>query len=233
MWRSRRASRPPLARGVESRQASFLMSRSRTAVLALFVLTAAGCALYNEVSIAPLNLNPLLIDHGADVPGMVRKSDYLRAIEFTPTVEGRAHPSATELAALGSAELSAGRYDDARKHLRAALQLHPFHSTAAQIEWSLSQAEYMCNNCLFGNSDYYFCFDANSKILVGHEKIRTQMRKKAPDNLLEKRGGKVPIRFDDKYIWIPGPNGKEHKLTQDYTRNLFTFNAVCQRATQK
>src|SRR5205814_2329634 len=121
-------------------------SRSRTAVLALFVLTAAGCALYNEVSIAPLNLNPLLIDRGADVPGMVRKSDYLRAIEFTPTVEGRAHPSATELAALGSAELSAGRYDDARKHLRAALQLHPFHSTAAQIEWSLSQAEYMCNN---------------------------------------------------------------------------------------
>jgi hypothetical protein len=94
----------------------------------------------------------------------------------------------------------------------------------------LDHAEYICNNCLFGNSDYYFCFDVNSKILIGHEKIRTQMRKKAPDNLLETRGNKVPIRFDDKYIWIPGPNGKEQKLTQDYTRNLFTFNAACQRA---
>jgi hypothetical protein len=97
----------------------------------------------------------------------------------------------------------------------------------------LDRAEYMCKNCLFGNSDYYFCFDANSKILIGHEKIRTQTRKKAPDNLLETRGNKVPIRFDDKYIWIPGPNGKEQKLTQDYSRDLFMFNAACQAATKK
>lgn len=121
------------------------MSRSRLALLALLA-AAAGCALYNDVSIAPLNMNPLMIDHGADVQGMVRKSDYLRAVEFASTVESRPRPSAAELGALGSAELSSGRYDDARKHLRTALQLQPFHSTAAQIEWSLSQAEYMCNN---------------------------------------------------------------------------------------
>jgi hypothetical protein len=121
------------------------MPRSRFAVPALLV-ALAGCALYNEVSISPLIMNPLNIDHGADVQGMVRKADYLRAIEFASTVETRTRPSAAELAALGSAELSSGRYDDARKHLRTALQLKPFHSTAAQIEWSLSQAEYMSNN---------------------------------------------------------------------------------------
>lgn len=122
------------------------MSKSRTAVLALFLIALAGCALYNDVLISPLIMNPSLIDHGADVMGMVRKADYLRAVEFAPVVESRTHPSATELGALGSAELTAGRYDDARKHLRAALQLQPFHSTAAQIEWSLSQVEYMRNN---------------------------------------------------------------------------------------
>ncbi|HEX7190718.1 MAG TPA: aspartyl protease family protein [Thermoanaerobaculia bacterium] len=121
------------------------MSRPRLALLAV-ILALAGCALYNDVSIAPLNMNPLLIDHGADVQGMVRKADYLRAIEFASTVESRNRPSAAELGALGSAELSSGRYEDARKHLRAALQLQPFHTTAAQIEWSLSQAEYMSNN---------------------------------------------------------------------------------------
>jgi predicted aspartyl protease len=121
------------------------MPRPRFAVPALLVVLA-GCALYNDVLISPLNMNPMNIDHGADVQGMVRKADYLRAIEFASTVEARTRPSAAELGALGSAELTAGRYDDARKHLRAALNLKPFHSTAAQIEWSLSQAEYMSNN---------------------------------------------------------------------------------------
>ena len=96
----------------------------------------------------------------------------------------------------------------------------------------LDHSEYLCNNCLFGNSDYYFCFDVNSRILVGHEKIRTQMRVKAPLGLLAERGQKVAIRFDDMYIWIPGPNGKTQRLTQDYTRKLFTFNDACQRAAK-
>lgn len=95
----------------------------------------------------------------------------------------------------------------------------------------LDHAEYLCQNCLFGNSDYYFCFDVNNKILVGHEKIRTQTWMKAPQNLLGERGQKVSIRFDNSYIWIPGPKGKDQLLKQDYTRNLFTFNAACQKAT--
>jgi predicted aspartyl protease len=120
--------------------------RSRTALLASFLLVAAGCALYNDVAISPLIMNPTLIDHGADLQGMMRKADYLRALEITPVVEARTRQSANELSMLGTVELAAGRYDQARKHLRAALELKPFHSTAAQAEWSLSQVEYMCNN---------------------------------------------------------------------------------------
>jgi hypothetical protein len=96
----------------------------------------------------------------------------------------------------------------------------------------LDHAEYLCNNCLFGISDFYFCFAVNSKILIGHEKIRTQTWMKAPENLLGERGQKVSVRFDDKHIWIPGPNGKEQRLKQDYTRKLFTFSDACQRATK-
>lgn len=97
----------------------------------------------------------------------------------------------------------------------------------------LDHSEYMCENCLLGNSDYYFCFDVNSKILIGHEKIRTQTWQKAPHDLLTARGQTVPIHFDDRYIWIPGPKGKDQRLTQDYTKKPFTFSDTCQRAANK
>ena len=109
-------------------------------------LLIAACSLYNDVSIAPLILTPASIERGSDVQSMVHKSDYLRAIEFTPIVEARTRKSAAELSALGTAELAAGRYDAARRHLRTALDLQPYRETTAHIEWSLSQVEYMCNN---------------------------------------------------------------------------------------
>jgi hypothetical protein len=48
--------------------------------------------------------------------------------------------------ALGEAELAAGRYDAARQHLRAAIDLDPYRTAFSQIAWDLSQVEYMCNN---------------------------------------------------------------------------------------
>ena len=113
---------------------------------ALPLLVLAGCALYTDVSIAPLIVMPTSIDRGSDVPSMVRKSDYLRAIELTSMVEGRSRKSTQELAALGEAELCAGRFDAARYHLRAALDLEPYRTTYAQIAWNLAQVEYMRNN---------------------------------------------------------------------------------------
>jgi hypothetical protein len=110
------------------------------------VLALAGCALYSDVSVAPLNLTPANIERGADVASMVRKADYLRAIEFTPVAEARTRQSATELASLGRAYLAAGRFAEARSLLRTALDLEPPHTLHADIAWDLSQVEYLENN---------------------------------------------------------------------------------------
>ena len=93
----------------------------------------------------------------------------------------------------------------------------------------LDHNEFPCDNCLFGLGDYYFCFDTSQKILIGHEKVRTQMRKKNPLDLMQ-RGQTVPVRFDDKYIWVGESNGKELRLTQDYTKKIFLDSAKCQAA---
>jgi hypothetical protein len=93
----------------------------------------------------------------------------------------------------------------------------------------LDHNEYRCENCLFGISDYYFCFDAGSKILVGHEKLRTQTRKHEPAALME-RGKSLQIRYDDKFIWVPQAKGKDLKLTQDYTKKIFLESDRCQAA---
>ena len=119
--------------------------RLRTASL-LSVLTVAGCALYSDVSIAPLVIIPTRIERGADLQQMLRKADYLRAIDMAASVEARERPSATDLVALGYAEMCSARYDAARRHLRAALALNPFRTTYAEAAWHLSQVDYMTNN---------------------------------------------------------------------------------------
>ncbi|MEA2336951.1 MAG: hypothetical protein QOE82_958 [Thermoanaerobaculia bacterium] len=107
---------------------------------------AAGCALYSDVSVSPLLLSPASIERGSDLPSMLRKSDYVRAIELASTVEAKPHRTANELLALGTAEMTAGRFDAARRHLRGALDLEPFRTTYADAAWTLSQLEYMRNN---------------------------------------------------------------------------------------
>ncbi|HYC91383.1 MAG TPA: aspartyl protease family protein [Thermoanaerobaculia bacterium] len=118
----------------------------RKAVTALLAFLLGGCALYSEVDIAPLTLLPTNIDRGADLQQMLRKFDYLRAIEQAPAYEARERRNATDLGALGSAYLASGRFADARGRLRAALDLDPFRTTYAQIAWDLSQVEYLSNN---------------------------------------------------------------------------------------
>jgi hypothetical protein len=119
------------------------MSRKVAAVA--LVLAVSGCALYKEVSIAPLLLTPASIDRGADFQQMLRKADFLRAIEQA-AAEQKSRRSANDLAALGNAYLTSGRYDDARGQLRAALDLKPFRNTYADIAWDLSQVEFLSNN---------------------------------------------------------------------------------------
>ncbi|MEO6260527.1 MAG: pepsin/retropepsin-like aspartic protease family protein [Thermoanaerobaculia bacterium] len=118
----------------------------RNAFRLLSVALLSGCALYSDVSISPLFIQPGAIDRGSDLPSMVRKSDFMRAVALAETIDGKANRNAPELAALGAAELAAGRFDVARKHLRAALDLNPFRTNAADIAWNLSQVEYLSNN---------------------------------------------------------------------------------------
>jgi aspartyl protease len=113
-------------------------------LLALVVL--AGCALYSDVSISPLIYDPTYIERGSDVQSMVRKSDFNHAVSLAQMIDSKPRRSAQELAALGGAELVAGRYDDARRHLRAAIDLQPFRTIYASVAWNLSELEYMSNN---------------------------------------------------------------------------------------
>jgi hypothetical protein len=118
----------------------------RSAVRILLLSLLAGCALYSDVIISPLTLLPTNIDRGSDLTSMMRKGDYNRAVAQASLVDAKVRHNANELAMLGAAELTAGRYDDARRHLRAALELQPFRTTYAAAAWDLSQLEYMSNN---------------------------------------------------------------------------------------
>jgi hypothetical protein len=113
---------------------------------AVLLLVVAGCALYSDVSITPLIVQPANIERGSDLQSMVRRADYVRAVEQASVIEAKERRSAAELAALGEAELIAARYDAARRHLRQALDLQPFRTTYANVAWDLSQLEYLTNN---------------------------------------------------------------------------------------
>jgi Aspartyl protease/Retroviral aspartyl protease len=118
----------------------------RLSPFSTIVVLAAGCALYSDVSISPLIVLPSGIERGADIVQMVQRYDYLRAVAFAPQVDAKQRKSSAELAALGTAELASARYDSARRHLRAALDLEPGRTAYANIAWNLSQLEYLTNN---------------------------------------------------------------------------------------
>lgn len=112
----------------------------------LAIVTAARCALYSDVSIEPLTILPSKIDRGADVRDMVKRADFLRAVEMAPLIDARERKNAADLIALGQAELAANRTAAARRHLRAVLDLTPPREEYAQAAWGLSQVEYLENN---------------------------------------------------------------------------------------
>ncbi|HEY8182429.1 MAG TPA: aspartyl protease family protein [Thermoanaerobaculia bacterium] len=121
-----------------------MKARLPRSLIALALL--AGCALYSDVVISPLIYDPANIQRGSDLQSMVRKLDYNHAISLAQTIDANPRKTAPELASLGAAELAAGRYDDARRHLRAAIDLQPFRAVYASVAWDLSQLEYMSNN---------------------------------------------------------------------------------------
>lgn len=106
----------------------------------------------------------------------------------------------------------------------------------------LDHAELLCDNCFFGPSYYYYCFEADSKILIGYHRTRVLNWEDKSKNYLTKvhkawtvwtpASETMPISYDDTHIWVAGPSGKPIKLTQSYSRDIFTTNDRCREAVR-
>ncbi|MGD1091392.1 MAG: hypothetical protein ABSB35_05280 [Bryobacteraceae bacterium] len=110
----------------------------------------------------------------------------------------------------------------------------------------LDHAEYLCDNCFFGPSYYYFCFAADNKILIAYQRIPVINWQDKTKNYLTKvqhrwdvwsaPGQTVPISYDDKHLWVTRPDRKgkekEVKMIQNYTTDIFTNNDRCRAAVK-
>jgi hypothetical protein len=106
----------------------------------------------------------------------------------------------------------------------------------------LDHAELPCVNCFFGPSYYYYCFEADDKVLIGYQRTPVINWQDQSKNYLTRvhrgwtartpPGQTLPISYDDKYIWVSRPEGKPVKLTQTYSRDVFTANTRCQGAVR-
>jgi hypothetical protein len=107
----------------------------------------------------------------------------------------------------------------------------------------LDHNSYICGNCFFGTSDYYYCFDIGDKILIGYQKIPALSWKEHDTNLLTRvhkaytpwspEGDKLNLTYDDRAIWIDRGDGKETKLIQNYQTDIFLHSPVCRGAVHK
>jgi len=106
----------------------------------------------------------------------------------------------------------------------------------------LDHAELLCDNCFFGPSYYYYCFEADNKVLIGYRKTRVLNWDDKSKNHLAKvhkawavwtpPGETVPVSYDDTHIWVARPDGKPVKLTQSYSRDVFSTNDRCREAVR-
>jgi hypothetical protein len=104
----------------------------------------------------------------------------------------------------------------------------------------LDHAEFLCANCLFGASDYYYCFAADNKVLIGYQRTRVLNWQDKSKNYLTSvnpewaawtaSGQNVPIGYDDKHIWVSRADGKQVRLTRSSTRDIFLNNDRCRGA---
>ena len=107
----------------------------------------------------------------------------------------------------------------------------------------LDHNEFLCSNCFFGPSTYYYCFEADNKILIGYQKTPTLNWKDETSNDLTRvhkswkawsaEGKNIPLSYDDKNIWVTRPDGKLVKLKQDYNTDIFINNKQCRSAVKK
>jgi hypothetical protein len=105
----------------------------------------------------------------------------------------------------------------------------------------LDHVELPCTNCFFGTGDYYYCFAVDSKILLAYQRTRVLNWTDGSKNYLTKvhhgwnlwtaPGQTVPISYDNKHIWVTRADGKQVRLNESYSRDIFT-NDRCRKAVK-
>lgn len=109
------------------------------------------------------------------------------------------------------------------------------HSEQQQAQAQLlDHAELPCANCFFGTGDYYYCFAADNKVLIAYQRTRVLNWADESKNYLTKvhhgwelwtaPGQTLPITYDDKHIWVTREGGKQVRLNQRYSLDIFTNN---------
>jgi hypothetical protein len=91
----------------------------------------------------------------------------------------------------------------------------------------LDQAAFLCSNCFFGPSTYYYCFEAGDEILIGYQRTPVLNWQDKTKNYLtsvhstwtawKPPGQTVPVSYDAKHIWLrrPDAGAAGHGVTAD------------------
>jgi hypothetical protein len=97
----------------------------------------------------------------------------------------------------------------------------------------LDHAEFLCDNCLLAASQYYYCFEAGSQILIGYQSTPVMNYTDKSKNYLAAvrpsytpwgaPGQAVPISYDDKHIWVSRPETPPAKQTTLGHLKAFAF----------
>jgi hypothetical protein len=79
----------------------------------------------------------------------------------------------------------------------------------------LDHAEFLCDNCFFGPSKYYYCFEADNQVLVGYQRVPALNYTNESKNYLTpvhhswqawtSSGEPIAITYDKKHIWVNRP----------------------------
>jgi hypothetical protein len=90
-----------------------------------------------------------------------------------------------------------------------------FGSAAGRVQAEaqlLDHAEFLCDNCFFGPSTYYYCFAADNQVLIGYQRTPVLNWQDKSKNYLTAvhstwaawtaPGQTVPISYDEKHLWV-------------------------------
>lgn len=105
----------------------------------------------------------------------------------------------------------------------------------------LDHAEALCDNCFFGPSYYYYCFAADSKVLIGYQRTQVLNWEDKSKNYLTRvhkawkvwdaPSDTVSLSYDDKHIWVTRPDGKKQvKMHRISSSDIFLNSKQCQDA---